>query len=67
VFTNTPLSLERDYKPGRFNFNVKGGRCEGHLSALEHAFSLPGRGRITTVLSPTVENSTLGVLPLKQP
>ena len=28
LFTQAPLSLERDYKPGRFSFNVKGGRCE---------------------------------------
>src|SRR6476659_8634856 len=28
LFTQAPLSIERDYKPGRFSFNVKGGRCE---------------------------------------
>ena len=28
LFTEAPLSVERDYKPGRFSFNVKGGRCE---------------------------------------
>ncbi len=28
LFTNAPLSVERGYKPGRFSFNVKGGRCE---------------------------------------
>lgn len=28
LFAQAPLSLERDYKPGRFSFNVKGGRCE---------------------------------------
>jgi len=28
LFTDAPLSKERDYKPGRFSFNVKGGRCE---------------------------------------
>jgi excinuclease ABC subunit A len=28
LFTQAPLSAERDYKPGRFSFNVKGGRCE---------------------------------------
>jgi excinuclease ABC subunit A len=28
LFTQAPLSLERDYRPGRFSFNVKGGRCE---------------------------------------
>jgi excinuclease ABC subunit A len=28
LFTHAPLSIERDYKPGRFSFNVKGGRCE---------------------------------------
>jgi excinuclease ABC subunit A len=28
LFTSTPLSIERDYKPGRFSFNVAGGRCE---------------------------------------
>jgi excinuclease ABC subunit A len=28
LFTASPLSIERDYKPGRFSFNVKGGRCE---------------------------------------
>jgi excinuclease ABC subunit A len=28
LFTAAPLSKEREYKPGRFSFNVKGGRCE---------------------------------------
>ncbi|MGB0778009.1 MAG: excinuclease ABC subunit UvrA [Flavobacteriaceae bacterium] len=28
LFTKLPESLIRGYKPGRFSFNVKGGRCE---------------------------------------
>jgi excinuclease ABC subunit A len=40
LFTNTPLAVERDYKPGRFSFNVKGGRCE----------ECQGEGVITTQL-----------------
>jgi excinuclease ABC subunit A len=28
LFTRAPLSVERGYRPGRFSFNVKGGRCE---------------------------------------
>ncbi|MEN9946791.1 MAG: hypothetical protein RLZZ293_1177 [Pseudomonadota bacterium] len=28
LFTQLPLSRERGYGPGRFSFNVKGGRCE---------------------------------------
>ena len=28
VFANTPEAKMRGYKPGRFSFNVKGGRCE---------------------------------------
>lgn len=28
LYTKTPESLIRGYKPGRFSFNVKGGRCE---------------------------------------
>jgi len=28
LFSMTPESLIRGYKPGRFSFNVKGGRCE---------------------------------------
>lgn len=28
LYTKAPLSQERGYKPGRFSFNVKGGRCE---------------------------------------
>lgn len=28
MFSNTPESRTRGYKPGRFSFNVKGGRCE---------------------------------------
>ena len=28
IYTNTPESRARGYKPGRFSFNVKGGRCE---------------------------------------
>src|SRR4029078_13431161 len=40
LFTQTPLVIERDYKPGRFSFNVKGGRCE----------ECQGEGAITTQL-----------------
>ena len=28
LFAQTPSSRERGYEPGRFSFNVKGGRCE---------------------------------------
>ncbi|MCC2624239.1 MAG: UvrABC system protein [Burkholderiales bacterium] len=28
LFTEVPMSRERGYQPGRFSFNVKGGRCE---------------------------------------
>jgi len=40
LFASTPLSIERDYKPGRFSFNVAGGRCE----------ECQGEGSITTQL-----------------
>ena len=40
LFTASPLSVEREYKPGRFSFNVKGGRCE----------ECQGEGVITTQL-----------------
>jgi excinuclease ABC subunit A len=40
LFTQAPLSKERGYKPGRFSFNVKGGRCE----------ECQGEGAITTQL-----------------
>jgi len=40
LFTQAPLSIEREYKPGRFSFNVKGGRCE----------ECQGEGVITTQL-----------------
>jgi excinuclease ABC subunit A len=40
LFTNAPLAIERDYRPGRFSFNVKGGRCE----------ECQGEGVITTQL-----------------
>lgn len=28
IFANTPDARKRGYKPGRFSFNVRGGRCE---------------------------------------
>ena len=28
LFAKSEISLDRSYKPGRFSFNVKGGRCE---------------------------------------
>ncbi len=40
LFTRAPLAVERGYKPGRFSFNVKGGRCE----------ECQGEGAITTQL-----------------
>jgi excinuclease ABC subunit A len=40
LFTSAPLSIDRDYRPGRFSFNVKGGRCE----------ECQGEGAITTQL-----------------
>ncbi|AHG88648.1 excinuclease ABC, A subunit [Gemmatirosa kalamazoonensis] len=40
LFTAAPLAVERGYKPGRFSFNVKGGRCE----------ECQGEGVITTQL-----------------
>ena len=40
LFAQAPLSIERDYKAGRFSFNVKGGRCE----------ECQGEGVITTQL-----------------
>jgi excinuclease ABC subunit A len=40
LFTQAPLSIEREYKAGRFSFNVKGGRCE----------ECQGEGSITTAM-----------------
>jgi excinuclease ABC subunit A len=40
LFARAPVSLEREYTPGRFSFNVKGGRCE----------ECQGEGVITTQL-----------------
>jgi excinuclease ABC subunit A len=40
LFTQAPLAVEREYKAGRFSFNVKGGRCE----------ECQGEGVITTQL-----------------
>jgi excinuclease ABC subunit A len=40
LFTQAPISVEREYRPGRFSFNVKGGRCE----------ECQGEGVITTQL-----------------
>ena len=28
LFAGTPMARERGYEPGRFSFNIKGGRCE---------------------------------------
>jgi len=42
LFTETPEAKIRGYKPGRFSFNVQGGRCEdcqgGGLKAIEMNF-----------------------------
>lgn len=42
LFTKTPEAMIRGYKPGRFSFNVKGGRCEtcegGGLKVIEMNF-----------------------------
>ncbi len=42
LFTKTPEAMIRGYKPGRFSFNVKGGRCEtcqgGGLRVIEMNF-----------------------------
>ncbi|MCB0375060.1 MAG: excinuclease ABC subunit UvrA, partial [Sinomicrobium sp.] len=42
LFTQTPEAMIRGYKPGRFSFNVKGGRCEtcegGGLRVIEMNF-----------------------------
>ncbi len=42
LFTKTPEAMIRGYKPGRFSFNVKGGRCEtckgGGLRQIEMNF-----------------------------
>lgn len=42
LFSNTPEAKIRGYKPGRFSFNVKGGRCEtckgGGLKVIEMNF-----------------------------
>jgi excinuclease ABC subunit A len=40
LFAAAPLAVERGYRPGRFSFNVKGGRCE----------ECQGEGAITTQL-----------------
>jgi excinuclease ABC subunit A len=40
LFARAPVSVERGYTPGRFSFNVKGGRCE----------ECQGEGTITTQL-----------------
>jgi excinuclease ABC subunit A len=40
LFTRAPLAIAREYQPGRFSFNVKGGRCE----------ECQGEGVITTQL-----------------
>jgi excinuclease ABC subunit A len=40
LFSRAPLAVERAYTPGRFSFNVKGGRCE----------ECQGEGVITTQL-----------------
>ena len=40
LFARSPLAVERGYQPGRFSFNVKGGRCE----------ECQGEGVITTKL-----------------
>ena len=42
IFSKTPEAMIRGYKPGRFSFNVKGGRCEtckgGGLRVIEMNF-----------------------------
>ena len=61
----TRRPIERDYKPGRFSFNVKGGRCEecqgegvDHDAALLHAGR---RGDVRHVQGRAVQQETLEV------
>ena len=61
LFSNTQESRTRGYKPGRFSFNVKGGRCEacqgdGLIKVEMHFFTrcicdlwTPAKANATTV------------------
>ena len=54
-FTGLPEAKSRGYLPGRFSFNVKGGRCEGRRYNRETLEVLFRRKSIADVLDMTVD------------
>lgn len=66
LFSNLPESKIRGYKPGRFSFNVKGGRCEtcqgAGLKTIEMNFLPDVKVECETCLGQRFNRETLEVL-----
>lgn len=66
IFSELPESRIRGYKPGRFSFNVKGGRCEGcrgaGLKTIEMNFLPDVQVECDTCLGKRYNRETLEIL-----
>ena len=65
LFTLVPEAKIRGYKPGRFSFNVKGGRCEhcegGGMRVIEMNFLPDGKWNVRSVAEKRYNRETLEI------
>ena len=64
IFAKTPEASIRGYKPGRFSFNVKGGRCEtcngGGLKVIEMSFLPDVYVECETCMGKEIQSGNIG-------